>query len=172
VVRAMGGAVRQIVPEPIEAGTWAPFGWIPVDDTDPTDGDHVLEYAWGDPHVNRIAHRRDEVPQIPGGLRCQELFRHATHTQVLMPLDERSVVVVAPAGCTMTAPGDADQVRAFLLEPLSAVVLHRGTWHWGPFPVDAPSVTLFNVQGRRYIEDNDRIDLLDTGVPLDVVLAT
>jgi ureidoglycolate hydrolase len=65
---------------------------------------------------------------------------------------------------------DADQVRAFVLEPLSAVVLHRGTWHWGPFPVAADSVSLFNVQGRRYLEDNDSVDLEGLGTPLDVLL--
>ena len=68
----------------------------------------------------------------------------------------------------MTSPADAGAIRAFLLEPLSSVVLHRGTWHWGPFPVDAESVTLFNVQGRRYVEDNDRADLAALGAPVDV----
>jgi len=166
----MGGAVRQIVPKPLDGDTWAPFGWLPVDDSDPADGSHVLEFAWGDVHVNRIAHRRDEVPELPKGLRCEVLFRHATHTQVLMPLDTRAVVVVAPAELAMTGPNDIDEVRAFLIEPLSSVVLHRGTWHWGPYPVESDSVTLFNVQGRRYIEDNTSVDLAAAGIPLDVIL--
>ena len=67
-------------------------------DTDPRDGAEVLEFAWHDVHVNLIGHRRDEVPEVPGGLRCQVLFRHATHTQVVMPLDVTAVVVVAPPG--------------------------------------------------------------------------
>ncbi|HEY4928279.1 MAG TPA: ureidoglycolate lyase [Acidimicrobiales bacterium] len=166
----MGDAVRQIVPKPLQADTWAPFGWLPVDDTDPADGSHILEFAWGDVHVNRIGHRRDEVTELPQGLRCEVLFRHATHTQVLMSLDNRAVVVVAPAELSMTGRGDIDQVRAFLLDPLSSVVLHRGTWHWGPYPVDGEAVTLFNVQGRRYIEDNASVDLAAAGVPLDVIL--
>ena len=29
---------------------------------------------------------------------------------------------------------DRETIRAFRLEPLESVVLHRGTWHWGPFP--------------------------------------
>jgi len=69
----------------------------------------------------------------------------------------------------MTSPADAGEIRAFLLEPLSSVVLHRGTWHWGPFPVAAESVTLFNVQGRRYAEDNDRADLAALDAPVDVL---
>jgi ureidoglycolate lyase len=162
--------VREIVPNPLTADSWAPFGWLPVSDTDPSDGASTLEFEWGDAHVNRIGHRRDEVPAVDGGLRCTALYRHLTHTQVLMPLDVRSVVAVAPASVGMTSPADAGTVRAFLLEPLEAVVLHRGTWHWGPFPVAAESVTLFNVQGRRYVEDNDRADLESLGAPVDVRL--
>jgi hypothetical protein len=162
--------VRQIVPVPLEADTWAPFGWVPVADTDPADGASTLEFEWGDAHVNRIGHRRDEVPAVEGGLRCNELYRHLTHTQVLMPLDVPAVVAVAPASVSMTSPADAGEIRAFLLEPLSSVVLHRGTWHWGPFPVAAESVTLFNVQGRRYAEDNDRADLAALDAPVDVLL--
>jgi ureidoglycolate hydrolase len=166
----MGAAVRQIVPKPLQRDTWAPFGWLPVDDTDPSDGSHVLEFAWGDAHVNRIAHRRDEVAEVPGGLRCEVLFRHATHTQVLMPLDTVAVIVVAPAGLAMTGLSDVDEVRAFLIEPLDSVVLHRGTWHWGPYPVGSDSVTLFNVQGRRYAEDNTSADLAAAGIAVDVSL--
>jgi hypothetical protein len=51
------------------------------------------------------------------------------------------------------------------------VVLHRGTWHWGPFPVDADSVRLFNVQGLRYAEDNTCIDLASRELDVDVVLS-
>ncbi len=136
----------------------------------PRDGAERLEFAWGDVHVNRIAHRRDEVPATDGGLRCEMLFRHATHTQVLMPLDVPGGGGGGPAGCGLTAPTGADEVRAFLLEPLASVVLHRGTWHWGPFPVEAESVTLFNVQGLRYVEDNERADLEALGVPVEVRL--
>ena len=47
-----------------------------------------------------------------------------------------------------------------MLEPGETVVLHRGTWHWGPFPIrGAASVRLLNVQGRRYAEDNASVDL-------------
>lgn len=165
----MDGAVRKIVPNALDGVRWAPFGWLPVQDTDPSDGSHVLEFEWGDVHVNRISHRRAEVPEVPDGLRCEVLFRHASHTQVLMPLDTAAVIVVAPAGVAMAGPQDADEVRGFLLEPLDAVVLHRGTWHWGPYPVGSDSVTLFNVQGQRYVEDNTSVDLAAIGIPFDVL---
>ena len=166
----MGAAARTVTPIPLEVAAWAPFGWLPVADTDADDGTHRLEFAWGDVHVNRIGHRVDEVPAVPGGLRCQELFRHVTHTQVVMPLDTAAVIAVAPPGVAMESAADADAVVAFLLAPLQAVVLHRGTWHWGPYPVGTGSVELLNVQGLRYREDNERVDLGALGVPVDIHL--
>ncbi len=166
----MGQEVRQITPVPLTSDGWAPFGWLPVPDTDPRDGDHRLEFAWQDVHVNRIGHYRNEVPSVPGGLRCEVLFRHATHTQVVMPLDVRAVVVVAPASVSMQSPDDVDQVQAFILETLDPIVLHRGTWHWGPYPIGADYVELFNVQGLRYAEDNDSVDLAALGAPVDVLV--
>jgi hypothetical protein len=49
-------------------------------------------------------------------------------------------------------------------------VLHRGTWHWGPFPILGDEVRLFNVQGLRYAEDNRCMDLAGKGLSVDVVL--
>ncbi|HEX3461831.1 MAG TPA: ureidoglycolate lyase [Acidimicrobiales bacterium] len=159
---------RRLRPDSLTPEAWAPFGWLPVPDTDPADGAERLAFDWDDVHVNIISHRRDEVPEVTGGLRCEVLFRHDTHTQVLMSLDAPCVVVVAPAA---VQPGTAaDQLRAFLLPPLVSVVLHRGTWHWGPYPVTAEGVRLFNVQGLRYREDNRSVDLAAVGSAVEVVL--
>ncbi len=49
-------------------------------------------------------------------------------------------------------------------------MLHRGTWHWGPFPIEADEVRLFNVQGLRYAEDNRCVDLAAKGLSVDVDL--
>jgi ureidoglycolate hydrolase len=166
----MDAAFREIVAKPVNREAWTPFGWLPVADTDPLDTSEVLEFAWDDVHVNRISHRRDEVARTGTGLVCELMFRHLSHTQVLMPLDVRAVVVVAPPWLAMTSPGEASEARAFLLEPLQCIVLHRGTWHWGPFPVEADSVELFNIQGRRYLEDNDCADLAALGASLEVHL--
>ena len=51
-------------------------------------------------------------------------------------------------------PEDFATVRAFVMPQHSCVHLHRGTWHWGPYPLDAPSVRIFNVQGRGYAKDD------------------
>jgi ureidoglycolate hydrolase len=161
---------RKVSPEPLSEEAWASFGWLPVADTDPRDGDHRLSFAWDDVHVNIIGHARAEVPELPDGLRCQMLFRHDTHTQTVMSLDVPAVIAVAPAAQDFSGAADADSIRVFRLEPLQPVVLHRGTWHWGPFPVDADAVRLFNVQGLRYAEDNTCVDLASRGLDVDVVL--
>lgn len=146
--------------EAVTPTAWAPFGWLPVPDVDPTDGEHTLRYEWDDAHLNTIEHTTDEVESTAHGLRCSVMYRHETHTQVLTPLDASSVIAVAPADTSFAEVADLDAIRAFVVEPGETVVLHQGTWHWGPFPIrGASSVCLLNVQGRRYAEDNASVDL-------------
>lgn len=155
------GDVRTIplATSPISENAWAPFGWLPVDDTDPRDATLTYEFAWGDAHVNVIGHAFDEVEHTERGTVCRWFYRHDTHTQVLMALNVDSVVAVAPPGVDFSDPADLELVRAFRLRPLESLVLFRGTWHWGPFPLGDEPVRLFNVQGKRYAEDNARVDL-------------
>lgn len=162
---------QHVTPGPLTEADWAPFGWLPVADTDPHDGEHRLSFAWDDAHVNIIGHARDEVPATEGGLSCRMLFRHDTHTQTLMVLDVPAVIAVAPADVTFAGEADQAAIRAFRLEPLQPLVLHRGTWHWGPFPVAAPAVRLFNVQGLRYAEDNACVDLAERGLDVEITLS-
>ena len=124
-------------PSPSPSEAFAPFGWLPVPDTDPADGTHTLNYAWADPHLNVIAHAFDEVEHTESGAaRCDRLFRHESHTQALMPLNVDAIVAVAPAGDRfLERANEIDQIQAFLLRPLDCFVLHQGTWHWGPFPL-------------------------------------
>lgn len=164
-------AARRLVPVALTEEAWAPFGWLPVPDTDERDGQHRLTFEWDDAHVNVIGHRRDEVPATADGLRCEMLYHHRTHTQTLLVIDHPAVIAVAPAGTDFRSPDDAASIIAFRLEPLEALVLHRSTWHWGPFPVSADAVALFNVQGLRYAEDNEMADLAACGAAVDLVLA-
>jgi ureidoglycolate hydrolase len=161
---------RALVPEPLTEVAWSPFGWIPVADTDPRDGEHRMVFEWGDAHVNLIGHARAEVPETAHGLRCEMLYRHDTHTQSLMSIDVPAVIAVAPAAVEFTSAEDGDAIRVFRIEPLQPLVLHQGTWHWGPFPIAADEVRLFNVQGLRYAEDNRRVDLAGKGLSVDVDL--
>lgn len=163
------GQGARIEPQPLTEEGWRPYGWIPVADTDVRDGAHRLHYEWADPHVNVIGHTLDEVPKITGGLRCEMLYRHATHTQVLMVLDHPCVIVVAEPGAALDGPADADRIAAFSLQPLQSLVLYRATWHWGPFPTRSEEVRLFNVQGLRYAEDNEMLDLAARGLAVDVL---
>ena len=165
----MAEGARRLVARPVGAEAWAPFGWVPVPDTDPTDGSNRLEYQWADAHVNVISHAPDEVDRDGEGLRCDQMFRHDTHTQVLLALNGPSVIAVAPADADLSTAAGLDAVRAFRLEKLDAVVLHRGTWHWGPFPLGDEPVLLFNVQGLGYARDNASVDLRAQGVQLVVV---
>ena len=162
---------RKIGPEPLSEEAWAPFGWLPVADTDPRDGEHRLSFAWDDVHVNIIGHARAEVPESADGLRCEMLYRHDTHTQTVMSLDVPAVIAVAPGAVDFSAPADAESIRVFRLEPLEPLVLYRGTWHWGPFPIADDAVRLFNVQGLRYAEDNSCVDLAAKGLDVDVRLS-
>ncbi|HEX5614397.1 MAG TPA: ureidoglycolate lyase [Acidimicrobiia bacterium] len=149
----------ELVAEPLTPLRWAPFGTVVSEEG--TEHDRAaLEFAWDDGAVNFIAHDRDEIPRDADGVMvCDHLNRHDTHTQTLMPVDQPALLVVAPADVGFAAGEDVEAVRAFLLEPLQAVHLFRGTWHWGPFPVEAPRVRIFNVQGRGYPRDNTVSDL-------------
>jgi len=165
---SIDGPVHVVNAVAVTASAWAPFGCLPRPDVDPTDGEHTLHFAWDDAHLNTIEHTAEEIDATAHGLRCAVMYRHETHTQVLTPLDAASVVAVAPADRTFSDPTDLDAIRAFVLEPGETVVLHQGTWHWGPFPIrGAPSVRLLNVQGRRYAEDNASVDL--SGSVIEVV---
>ncbi len=161
-----------VLAEPLTPEAWAPFGWLPVADTDPTDGERTLHFEWSDPHLNVIAHAPEEVERTAGGLVCAGFYRHATHTQALMPINCDAVLAVAPASTDFATPGAIETVRAFRLAPLEVLVLERATWHWGPFPLGDEPVRLLNVQGRRYAEDNEYVDLAAiSGTVLDVVTA-
>jgi ureidoglycolate hydrolase len=162
------GEQRRRVPQPLSEEAWAPFGWVPVPDTDPADGTQRLEYEWDDVHVNIIGHTLDEVPHTATELSCEQLYRHRTHTQVLMPIDHPCVIAVAPPGTDFATEGTDAPVAAFLLQPLQSLVLHRGTWHWGPYPTHSDEVRLFNVQGLRYAEDNEMVDLAALGLTVVV----
>ncbi|HSO97174.1 MAG TPA: ureidoglycolate lyase [Acidimicrobiia bacterium] len=157
--------------QPLTAAAFAPLGWLPVSDTDVTDGENTLYFEWADPHLNVISHAASEIDHTERGAPlCTVLYRHATHTQALLVLNVDAVVACAPPNVTFSDPSDLDAIVAFRLRPLDTFVLHRGTWHWGPFPLGGEPVQLLNVQGRRYAEDNDSVDLFArTGAGVEVL---
>jgi ureidoglycolate hydrolase len=136
-------ALLDVTPE-----SWAPFGRIPSDEG--TEHDNAdLEFLLDDGHANFIAHDNSEIAfSERGGALCELLNRHDTHTQTLMPVDVEAYVVVAPAEVDFSSAAHFETVKAFRLPPLAVVHLTRGTWHWGPYPLVADRVRLFNIQGR------------------------
>ncbi len=162
--------MRSVTLEPIEATieSFAPYGALPPDEGDggPTAD---LEFLLNDGWVNFIGHSLDEIDVANGRLRCELLNRHDTHTQTLMPVSADAVVVVAPADHDFSQPEHFHAVRAFALPRLTCVHLHRGTWHWGPYPVDTNFVRMLNIQGRGYPDDNGIVQLTrDHGVVFEV----
>ena len=154
--------------QPATRDTFAPFGSVPPEENDgnPTAD---LEFLWNDGAVNFIGHTLDELEVVDGWLRCELLNRHDTHTQTLMPMSADALVVVAPADIDFSQPEHFDTVRAFALPRHTCVHLHRGTWHWGPYPVGTDHVRIFNIQGRGYARDNGIAWLArDHGVTYDV----
>jgi len=164
----MSLSILEVKAMPMTRLEWEPFGWIPVPDVDPDDGRDRLEFEWNDVHLNLIAHYESEITWSGDRRICDRVFRHLTHTQALMVLNCNAVMVVAAAGADLAEQESLAGIRAFALEPLQSFVLRRGTWHWGPFPVEEPKVELLNVQGLRYAEDNDSFCFADHGVRVDV----
>ncbi len=164
------GDQKTVELKPVEATieSFAPYGVLPPEEGDgnPTAD---LEFLLNDGWVNYIGHSLDEIEVRNGRLRCELLNRHDTHTQTLMPLDADAIVVVAPPPADFSEPAHFDAVRAFALPRLTCVHLHRGTWHWGPYPVGADHVRMFNIQGRGYPNDNGIVWLArDHGVVFEV----
>jgi Ureidoglycolate lyase len=132
---------------------WSRFGTLPGDEESAARSD--LEFLWNDGNVNFIAHDVGELHFAGNGrARCELLNRHDTHTQTLMPMNTDAYIVVAPASIDFSEPEHFAQVRAFRVPQHVPVHLARGTWHWGPYPIGADTVRIFNIQGRGYVNDN------------------
>ena len=145
--------VRRLAVQSLSPTAFSPFGVLPPDEGGPgPTADVVFDRADG--WVNFIGHDAAEVDHGPTGPRCDHLNRHDTHTQTLMPMDDDAVIVVAPPDVRFVDAADVERVAAFLIPRQQPVHLHRGTWHWGPYPVRAPSVRLLNLQARGWPDDN------------------
>lgn len=164
------GETIALDPERVTVESWAPFGELPVDETEPDDPLH-LEFRLADPHLNFIFHSFDEIEHTPAGVVCDHLNRHDTATQALMPMNCDAVLVVAPASVDFSAPEHARTIRAFRLPRYAICNLAIGTWHWGPFPVAPGRVRLLNLQGKGFPDDNAVAHLTrDLGIRVEVRL--
>jgi ureidoglycolate lyase len=158
--------MREIIPEPLTAASFAPFGNVIQASDDAVRVDinqgHAIRY-------DRLA----EIDAADGGgtavislFRARPLAspilgifeRHPLGSQSFMPLSGRSyLVAVAPAGVF-----DAAQVRVFRAEPHQGVQYRKGVWHHFLLVLEAESD--FLVVDRAGPGDNlDEIEL----APLD-----
>lgn len=65
------------------------------------------------------------------------------HPEFLLPFNEPIVQVVAlPADISdADLKPDANTVRAFIIHPGQAIVMHTGTWHWAALPYENRETT-------------------------------
>lgn len=127
---------------PITAAAFAPYGQVLTarpDGTRTTMAEAALDLSRGTPrfYVMELAHGRTTFTRIT---------RHHHVTQVLAAAGGGTwwMAVARGAGPATAAPALADIV-AFEVAGDVAVLLHRGTWHAGPF-YDGPRMAFFNLE--------------------------
>lgn len=129
-------APRAIVAERLDARAFAPFGRVwSLDGSDAGADAGAVRRSQGPGWTDRYT--IDAVLDTPGHLgltacpavpfAVEQMERHEHTGEVLFCTDAAIVLAVAPAG-PAPAPASAE-VRAFVIEPGTAVSLHRGVWH-------------------------------------------
>lgn len=141
--------------QPIDAARFAPFGTLIAPSADggafgPADA--RLELDRGRPrfYVMRLQ-RREATFEV--------ITRHRAVTQCLASAQARPwTIVVAPPGNVEDekAAPDPGSLRAFVVPAGTAVALHRGTWHVGPFFHEATH-DFFNLE----LTDTNEVDHQD-----------
>jgi ureidoglycolate lyase len=122
-VRLVPVAPSVIVPVPVSPEVFAPFGHVIAQGADAPAG--TLDLAGGTPRL-WVMSVTDRPPVF------DRITRHHRVTQALASADAIPFwLVVAAPGTDPAAVGAA--LRAFIVPPATAVLLHAGTWHAGPF---------------------------------------
>ena len=144
---------------PLTPEAFAPFGAViaPEEDGLPFGGaDAPLDLSAGTPRFYAMRlHGR--------GRAFRHITRHARVTQCLgAMMGEVWMLAVAPPDPSRDAP-DPAAIRAFLVPGDRAVMLHRGTWHAGPY-FDAAEVSFYNLElADTNVVDHDTSDLSALG---------
>jgi ureidoglycolate lyase len=143
----MSGTATRIQPLPARAATpaaIAPYGTLvePGEDGTPFgQADAVLDLGRGTPrlYIMRLTHRP---------MRVTDITCHAAVTQCLASTRGEEWFIA------LATPGDADDaaampdpagIEAFRIPGGTALALHRGTWHAGPF-FTAPTMDFLNLE--------------------------
>jgi ureidoglycolate hydrolase len=154
-VTPAAGVIRA---EPLSADAFAPYGAVleaRPDGVAASAVDSRLDLSRGRPrfYVMELA---DQAP------RFDRLTSHRAVTQCLASASgELWLLAVAPpdAADEVGALPDLSRLAAFVVPGGLAVLLHRGTWHAGPF-FTAPSMSFFNLElSDTNIVDHDSVAL-------------
>ncbi|ADP82381.1 ureidoglycolate lyase [Pseudofrankia inefficax] len=127
---------------PITENAFAPYGQVLAaqpDSTRTTAAEAALDLSRGTPrfYVMELTHGRTTFTRIT---------RHRQVTQVLAAVGGGAwwMAVARGEGPAEVAPA-LDEIVAFEIPGDVAVLLHRGTWHAGPF-FDGPRMAFFNLE--------------------------
>lgn len=140
----MPDRIHPLAAQPLTAEAFAPFGVVlepEADGSPPNAAEAVLDLAAGTPRFY-VMQLEDKPP------RFTSVTRHRQVTQCLASVGggEWLLAVAAPTG-----EADADarptlaDVAAFRVPGDVAVVLHKGTWHSGPY-FEPAAMAFFNLE--------------------------
>lgn len=148
-------ATARLIELPVEAittGGFAPFGTL-IDTAEdgklfgPDEAQLVLDRGTPRFYIMNLSNR-------PMGFR--HITRHLAVTQCLASVGGKPwVIAVAPPDSPDDPAGEPDvaAIRAFRVEGDQAIMLHRGTWHVGPFFAE-PKLGFFNLE----LADTNQVD--------------
>jgi ureidoglycolate hydrolase len=154
---ALDVALHDLPLEPLTPEAFAPCGTVIAAGEDshlPGEAELALDLSGGPPryYVMRLGHR---------GRLVKAITRHVQVTQVLASVGGGEWLLgVAPPSPGQSGP-DKAKLRAFRIPGDVALLLHRGTWHAGPY-FDAPQMSFFNLELRdTNLNDHDTFRMVE-----------
>jgi ureidoglycolate hydrolase len=136
-----GVALRDLQAEPVSDAAFLPYGRVIAATADGTPAgaiDRALDLSGGTPrfYIMDLAHRP---------LRIETITRHGRVTQVLAAVGGLPWLLAVAAPTPQADAPDLATLRAFAVPGDVALLLHRGTWHAGPY-FATPRMRFFNLE--------------------------
>lgn len=161
--------IQKLVPAPITAADFAPYGQVitPTEDGVPfSKEDAQLDLSRGTPRFYNM--------RLPNrGLAFDTITRHQRVTQCLAAVGGADwFIAVSPPTRPDESPPTPETIKAFHIPGDTAIKLHTGTWHVGPF-FAAPEVSFFNLElADTNIVDHENHNLVAAhGAALEIAVA-
>jgi ureidoglycolate lyase len=123
-----------------DRASFAPFGTLILPDEDGTPfgaDDAVLDFSQGTPrfYIMRLDHR---------GMDAKQITRHKKVTQCLATAGSEPWLIALAPPSSLAMP-EINSIQAFKILPGTAIQLHAGTWHAGPF-FQSDTMNFFNLE--------------------------